>query len=626
MGLLSPLFLLAAAAVAVPLVLHLFHRHDAKRVVFPAIRYLLRTEKEHARTIRARQLLLLFLRVSAILLVAIVAARPFLRGQGGVHEPTALVIVLDNSMSSSRVEGEVRTLDRLKAAARASLERAGSEDRTWLLRAGEPWTTATEGTPAELTELLDDIESSAAGADLAESIVRAASLVSQSGLESGEIHLLSDLQAGGFDLETSVPLDNAVLVVYAADPIVGENAFLDTLQLDGGVAPMANELASLAVRLGGVADSTRSARLVVEGRIRGAARARAGEVVVFPFGPYGSGTVTGYVETDPDALAADDRRYFAVSMRPPSRLAVLGDTALFLGTAISVLEAAGRVERVPLAEADVVIAGGGAGLTGAASAIVVPEADPTSLPALNRRLASAGIPWRYELTSSIGEAAIVESRVPLDLSSVRVRTLFQLRPASDSSGTLVRLSSGEPWLVEARGPAGRYLLLASPLEEAASSLPVTAVMIPMMDWMIGTWSVGGGASGDLSAGDPLPLPMGATAITDPSGSRHAVSGGSVFTATGLAGLYTVHGEDDELALAAVNPDRRESLTRSVELDALDQLFTGDLRIVAARGDWPTSIFVRGQGPEIWRPLLLALLLLLVVESLVAADGHARGEA
>ena len=58
MGFLSPIFLLAGLAVAVPLILHLFHRHDAKKMVFPALQYLLRTEKEHARTSRLRQLLL----------------------------------------------------------------------------------------------------------------------------------------------------------------------------------------------------------------------------------------------------------------------------------------------------------------------------------------------------------------------------------------------------------------------------------------------------------------------------------------------------------------------------------------------------------------------------------------
>ena len=47
MGALNPLFLLAGAAVAVPLFLHLFQRQEARRVAFPALRYLERTEREH---------------------------------------------------------------------------------------------------------------------------------------------------------------------------------------------------------------------------------------------------------------------------------------------------------------------------------------------------------------------------------------------------------------------------------------------------------------------------------------------------------------------------------------------------------------------------------------------------
>ena len=62
MGALTPLFLTAAVAVGVPIFLHLFQRHETRRVSFPALRYLERTEREHARRIRFRQLLLLLLR------------------------------------------------------------------------------------------------------------------------------------------------------------------------------------------------------------------------------------------------------------------------------------------------------------------------------------------------------------------------------------------------------------------------------------------------------------------------------------------------------------------------------------------------------------------------------------
>ena len=103
MGFLSPLFLLAGLTLAIPLILHLFHRNDARRMIFPALRYLLRTEKEHAQIIRVRQLLLLVLRVAAILLLVSAGARPFIRGQGGVHDPTALVIILDHSISSGLI-------------------------------------------------------------------------------------------------------------------------------------------------------------------------------------------------------------------------------------------------------------------------------------------------------------------------------------------------------------------------------------------------------------------------------------------------------------------------------------------------------------------------------------------
>ncbi len=113
MSFLSPAFLFAGLAVAVPLFLHLFHRHDARKLAFPALRYLLRTEKEHARTIRLRQLLLLLLRIAAITLLVGAGARPFLRGGGGVHDPTAMVIVLDNSLSSGLIRGGDRVLDLL---------------------------------------------------------------------------------------------------------------------------------------------------------------------------------------------------------------------------------------------------------------------------------------------------------------------------------------------------------------------------------------------------------------------------------------------------------------------------------------------------------------------------------
>ena len=53
MSFLAPLWLLAGAAAAVPLLLHLLRRRIGARIEFPAVRYLLRAEREHSRAICA---------------------------------------------------------------------------------------------------------------------------------------------------------------------------------------------------------------------------------------------------------------------------------------------------------------------------------------------------------------------------------------------------------------------------------------------------------------------------------------------------------------------------------------------------------------------------------------------
>ncbi|HEY4130242.1 MAG TPA: BatA domain-containing protein, partial [Gemmatimonadaceae bacterium] len=100
MSFLAPWFLALAGAVAVPLLIHLMRRRIGARIEFPAARYLARAEREHSRTLRIRNLLLMLLRVLAILAIAIAAARPVARWIGSGHAPTALAIVVDNSMSS----------------------------------------------------------------------------------------------------------------------------------------------------------------------------------------------------------------------------------------------------------------------------------------------------------------------------------------------------------------------------------------------------------------------------------------------------------------------------------------------------------------------------------------------
>src|SRR5438270_7415773 len=108
-------------------------RRIGRGVEFPAARYLERAEKEHSRTLKIRNLLLMFLRVLALLAIVAAAARPVARWVGAGHAPTAIAIVIDNSLSSSAVISGRPMLDQFKSMARDVLASATSADRLWLV-------------------------------------------------------------------------------------------------------------------------------------------------------------------------------------------------------------------------------------------------------------------------------------------------------------------------------------------------------------------------------------------------------------------------------------------------------------------------------------------------------------
>src|SRR5205823_1941850 len=151
---LSPWFLLVGADALVPLLIHLLRRRIGVQVEFPAARYLARAEREHSRTLRMRNLLLMMLRILALLLLAAAAARPTARSAGAGHAPTALAVVIDNSLSTSVIEGGTPLLEQFKRAARDPIVSATPDDRVWLVTADA---SLRGGTAASIREELDRV-------------------------------------------------------------------------------------------------------------------------------------------------------------------------------------------------------------------------------------------------------------------------------------------------------------------------------------------------------------------------------------------------------------------------------------------------------------------------------------
>ena len=660
MGFLNPVFLLAGLAVGVPIFLHLFYRRESKTFSFPAIRYLLRTERERSRQIRTQQLLLLLLRAGAVVLLVLLGARAHFPGPGSSHEPTALALVIDNSLSATLVEDGRRRLDTLKAAARISAAGAGPDDVIWVIRAGTPWVAATPGNAMQAMSEIDETRPSHGRGDLIRAVARARALVSQSDLPAREVHLFTDLQATAFAGATGAEAASAgaavgaealaggsgataspaladmaasadvPLVVFGAPAEERANRGIEGVVFGGGLAPLAGRRTEAAVTVGGGSPGdTVGVRLYVDGLVRGAARAPVGSAVRIPAGPFSAGRVEGWAEIDPDPLTADDRYYFSFAVRDPTPVAVLGDAPLFVSEAAAVLAENRRIALESPARAATLVSAGGEGLEGRTpdqAAFVFPVADATRLPALNRRLADAGVPVRFANRSGGGArvAPADAAGLPVDMEGMSVSRWFEMRPsATDSSvsasSVLAVLSNGDPWLLAGQAPAGPYVLLASPLDEASSDLPVSAAMVPLLEWAVERWSGGDAGLAGALAGDPVRPPPTASAVRAPDGTEHPVDGDQPFPATGVAGFYRALASDSVIETYAVNAPSAETDLTPVGRRALRQAVPGVVAVVADADAWSGAIFRAGRGPEPWRLLAVLLLALLVVESSVAAS-------
>src|SRR5215831_2068821 len=100
MGLLSPWFLAGAAAVTLPIYLHLLRRHRAELRPFSSLMFFERRTQSSIKHRCLRYLLLLSLRLALLLLVALAFANPFISRQGGrAASDKLLLLAIDNSFS-----------------------------------------------------------------------------------------------------------------------------------------------------------------------------------------------------------------------------------------------------------------------------------------------------------------------------------------------------------------------------------------------------------------------------------------------------------------------------------------------------------------------------------------------
>ena len=117
MTFLTPLLLLGALGVALPILAHLINRQQVKRTDWAAMQFLNRSVRVRSRQIRLRDVLLLCLRCLAIVLLVFAFAKPFVKDAqnvpSGIGERRAgVVIALDASYSMGHSDGSSTRFER----------------------------------------------------------------------------------------------------------------------------------------------------------------------------------------------------------------------------------------------------------------------------------------------------------------------------------------------------------------------------------------------------------------------------------------------------------------------------------------------------------------------------------
>jgi hypothetical protein len=347
---LSPLFLIGLASAAIPLIIHLSRSRRTKKMRFSTTRFFTDQFLRSYRMSRLKELFLLACRMALCAILAMALAQPLVmpKGIGALGAGTrTVVVVLDNSASMGYVEDGQTLFDRAKAAARELVAGLRPGDTASVVLAGRrasgPEVLFAEPTPGlgDVLEALNHAQVACLGTDLPGALARAELIAAASSAPNKEVYLLSDLQDSGWDLSEATahaPTDCQVAIIRIRPKTVANVAV--TAVQHAPARPIAGVPLAIRPHLTVQGEPARpcTIRLFIynkDGKAEKVGERQMDEVRpgrwpaprfyhTFATG----GWHAGYVEVGDDALALDNRRYFAFNVLEAARiLAINGSPA-----------------------------------------------------------------------------------------------------------------------------------------------------------------------------------------------------------------------------------------------------------------------------------------------------------
>ena len=534
MTFLSPLFLIGAAAAAVPIVLHLLKREPEARMKFAAVKLLKRAPVEHTARHRLRELLLLALRVATLVLLALAFARPFFVTGGAATLSGVRVVVLDTSYSMS-APGRFARAQQL---ARDAVARASTGELVGVVTFADAAAVAVR---PSVDHVLSTSAIDQAHAGFGATRYRAALSAAAQTLAGrrGTIVVVTDLQESGWDAGDRAVVPEGTTIDVADVGALPPNLAVTSIRSAG------DRILAAVYNGGGSAREAR-AHLIIDGRPSGDATTTVGSGqtadVTFPVAPRGS--VCTVSVDDPDGVQPDNVRYARLDGSGRSSVAVVTGSgaasreAFYLQHALAVGDAGGRTYTVASISGAQLSASSEPGLDAHAAVVLL------STRGLERRgrealaayvrdggglFIAAGPDVDGDVAADVlggsealrivtaSPASELRTLAPADarhpifrpfsgggatLSLVR----FQKSARIDGAGcqTLARFTSGDKAMIECASGDGRAIVLASDLENRWNDFPVRASFVPFVHESVRYLASGRSRASEFFAGSVPP--------------------------------------------------------------------------------------------------------------------------
>src|SRR5688572_30301304 len=236
MSFIAPLFFVALAALAIPVLIHLIQREKKQILLFPSLMFVQRVPYKSIQRRRIHNWLLLLVRLTALALVILAFARPFFTRQNAPIPGTGareVVVLLDQSYSIGYGDHWARA----RAAANDAINGLAASDRGSLVLfssdAEIALRSAAGSDRGQLVSAVAAARPSAGATRYAPALKVAGSILAESPLPRREVVLISDFQRSGWRGEEGARLPGGATLTPVAVQSVADrpNVSVTTLSL-----------------------------------------------------------------------------------------------------------------------------------------------------------------------------------------------------------------------------------------------------------------------------------------------------------------------------------------------------------------------------------------------------------